>query len=124
MNLKKYISELIQGRECADVEFKSAKGGFPGSFWDTYCAFANTEGGVIVLGVSEKNGVLAFDGLDKDSIEKYRKDFWNTANNRNALNVNLLSEDDVLEIKCENATLLAFFCPYGSENTKARVSDF
>lgn len=33
------IESLIAGFESSEVEFKSAKGGFPGSFWETYSAF-------------------------------------------------------------------------------------
>ena len=48
--------------ESADVEFKSAKGGLPGSLWKTYSAFANTDGGTIFLGIA-KNGQLDVHGV-------------------------------------------------------------
>ena len=38
-----YLDTLLNQTECDDIEFKSAAGGFPGSFWDTYSAFANME---------------------------------------------------------------------------------
>ena len=39
--------------EDRDWEFKSARGGIPGSLWETYSAMANTDGGVVIVGVSE-----------------------------------------------------------------------
>ena len=42
-----YVSELMRERETAEVEFKSAKGGFLKNFWETYSAFAYTHGGTM-----------------------------------------------------------------------------
>ncbi|MCM1126352.1 MAG: putative DNA binding domain-containing protein [Lachnospiraceae bacterium] len=75
-------------------EVKKAEGGLPNSLWDTYSAFANCYGGVIILGVKEdKNGGWHTTGLKNAS--KLKKDFWDTINNRKKVSLNLLKDDDV-----------------------------
>lgn len=58
-------------------EVKKAEGGLPNSLWETYSAFANCYGGVIILGVKEdKNGKWHTTGLKNAS--KLKKVFWDT----------------------------------------------
>lgn len=54
ISIVEFLEEKGLLTESFDLEFKSAKGGFPKSFWESYSSFANTEGGIIVLGISEK----------------------------------------------------------------------
>ena len=62
-------------------EVKKAESGLPNSLWDTYSAFANCYGGVIILGVKEdKSGNWHTTGLK--NAAKLKKDFWDTLNNR------------------------------------------
>lgn len=92
------------------MEYKSAAGGFPkAEFWRTFSAMANTEGGIIVLGVKEKNRCFIPDGLSKEQIVKYRNEFWNDAHNKSCVNVPLLVESDVEEIETECGKLLLVF---------------
>ncbi len=106
-----FLDTLLLQSESDDLEFKSAAGGFPDSFWDTYSAFANTDGGTIVFGVAEKKGKLFLDGLTNEQIEKYRKDFWNNVNNRSTISSNLLKSSDVVEEEYKGYKFMLFFVP-------------
>lgn len=75
MNIKSRIKALISQGENSEIEFKSARGGFPGSFWESYSAFANTNGGTIVLGVTEKDNRFSFDRLSEETIVRYKRIF-------------------------------------------------
>lgn len=44
VDFTEYLDTFLNSVETDDLEFKSAAGGFPGNFWDTYSAFANSEG--------------------------------------------------------------------------------
>ena len=86
--------------ETTDWEFKSARGGFPGSFWETYSAMANAEGGVVVLGVSERDDAAHLDGLTMEQINRYQKILWDGINNRGQVSVNIL---ECTEWKCSRS---------------------
>jgi ATP-dependent DNA helicase RecG len=55
MELRELINKLNNDIELEDFEVKKSENELPKNIWDTVCAFSNTNGGWIILGVSEKN---------------------------------------------------------------------
>lgn len=78
------LSNITTLKESGQLEAKAAKGGLPKSIWESISAFANTTGGVILLGISEsKDSTLTITGLTNAS--KMLDDFWNSANSPDKL---------------------------------------
>ena len=109
--LRKKLQELLKEKESNDLEFKSAKGGFPHSFWETYSSFANTHGGAIVFGIKEKDNQFFLDGLTEEQVEKYKRDFFNAMHNKEKVNIPLLKDDDVQVEEIEGVYFLFFYVP-------------
>ena len=86
--------DMGQFREGNRYEAKLAKYGLPNSLWETYSAFANTDGGLILLGVKEnKDHKFTVEGVEKPEV--LIKNFWDTVNNQNKVSINLLLDKHV-----------------------------
>ena len=104
-------------REDNRREVKKARGGLPNSLWETYSAFANCYGGIIILGVKEnKDGSWYMTGLD--NATKLRKDFWDTINNKNKVSVNLLTDSDLEIYEENNHVIMAIHVPKAKREQK------
>lgn len=49
------VNKLLEIKEGSNMELKKAKNQVPKSFWETYSAFANTDGGIVIFGIDEKS---------------------------------------------------------------------
>ena len=71
------LKNFYKYKEDNSLEVKKADGGLPITLWETYSSFANSNGGVIILGVGERqDGSWYTAGLQ--NAEKIKKNFWNT----------------------------------------------
>lgn len=86
-NVEKY-------RENNRIEAKRAGGGLPYSVWETYSSFANTMGGVILLGVEEGKD-KSFHAIDLKSPEAMVEKLWRQLNDPRRVNVNILTKKNI-----------------------------
>lgn len=92
------VVELLQYGERITLECKDSRNEISKSVWETYSAFANTCGGVILLGIeehmSETDIKKRFTFTDVKNPEARLKEFWNTINS-NKVSANILLNDNV-----------------------------
>lgn len=108
-------------RETVSTEFKLAAGrdglgALPEDFWPTYSAFANTDGGTVVLGVKERKGTFELVGVP--NIAKVRADLFNCLGNRQKVSTNLLTDADVEEVNVDGKTLICVRVPRASRKQR------
>ncbi|MCW5203941.1 putative DNA binding domain-containing protein [Desulfobulbus sp. US4] len=101
-------------RESSDLECKRAggrdgRGELPKDFWETYSAMANSDGGTVLLGISQKGTRFHLTGIER--IDKVKQDLFNTANNPGKVSVNLLNNTSVRLLTIDNRSLLQVEIP-------------
>lgn len=113
------ISKFDSYKEDNRREVKKANGGLPIALWESYSSFANTHGGVIILGIKElDNKSWKTTGLKAADKEKLLDDFWNLIHNSQKVNINLLSENDVEVYEVGEDLIIAIYVPIAKREQK------
>ena len=119
-SMQELKDELLKG-ERFDFECKEAESTVPRSAYESYSSFANTNGGVIVLGIKEvrkaKTPEERFIIQGIKNPQSQINDFWNTING-SKVNVNILSNDDVYTLEENELTVIVINVPRADYNLK------
>ena len=110
MNKPDLWTFLEEYREDNRIEAKQARGGLPKSLWETYSAFANTLGGVILLGVAEAQDKALF-AVPLPDPQALIDEFWQLIDDPSVVSANILQTEDVQILRCEGLDIVAIFVP-------------
>lgn len=131
ISLLRESSEL----ECKQAGGKDGKGAIPKDMWESYSAFANTDGGTIILGLKETKGHFTLVGIE--DIGRVKADLFNTVNSQK-VSTNLLTNNSVQEVVIDGKNLLVIYVrrakreerpiflngnPFGGSYTRAHEAD-
>lgn len=108
--------DLLTITEKRNYELKLASNGVPKSIYETISAFANTDGGTIILGVEENRPTNKIVGVNNP--EQYKKDILNTVHNKSKFSYPLLDDENFQILGHEGLKVLLINVPEAPKNLK------
>ncbi|WP_414838911.1 helix-turn-helix domain-containing protein [Carnobacterium sp. TMP28] len=114
MSAKEEFSLKKEGKH---IEYKEGKKALPKDFWETYSSFANTDGGIVVLGIAEgEKGHFEIIGVDNE--DKILSELFTSLNNKQKVNYNCIQEDRVTVRIFDGKKVIEIFVPQAPQNKK------
>lgn len=107
-NIKNIMSDHWS-LEGLDIEAKAATNTFPKDALETYSAFANTEGGLLILGIAEKDDTFEISGVSHP--DKVLKEMFDLLNNPAKVSRNIVNNHHVSIDSIENKTIIILRIP-------------
>lgn len=115
------IIELLKVGERINLECKKAESNLPNSVWETYSSFANTDGGLILLGIEEDLKETDFEKrftfVSVKNPDQRLKDFWNTINSEK-VSSNILVDADVGVCEVKGEIIMWIHVPQADYHSK------
>ena len=94
-DIKDFLADTKKIQEKANLECKAAANSLPKDFWKSFSAFSNTQGGFILLGITEKkDGEFCITGVS--DARKIVDDLYSQARGGQKVSCHYLNDDCVL----------------------------
>lgn len=114
--MKKESLDLKNLKEACDIELKSSINSFPKDACKTYSAFANTNGGLLVLGMVEKDEAFIIEGVSNP--ERVKKEMFDLLSNKSKVSKCLIRDENVKEVDSEGKKVILVDIPAASYKDK------
>jgi ATP-dependent DNA helicase RecG len=113
------LIEYLKNKRGEQLDFFECRVGLDYRMFDTVCAFLNTKGGLIVLGVKGNNDPA---GIDPERIDTYMRDIIRASNDPGIINPPFILHPETFRVNGKN--VIAIWVPVSSQVHKCNNTIF